>query len=365
MKKDNYNIGDVIVLKAHHQLNIDEKVVIIGDPDAVVPYMTITETVFEKAGENVDTEKIISVKAIWYNHLRGSFESAWFKVFEIRPVIFPENTNSLTNLMSGDLLEIKSSNLEYRKIKSSMNTPELRLRSKTYSSLLTFVPPPLIMIDTVSNKKKDNGQNQFSEKLIRCRYFNGKTLKYTEISLPSEVLRLIPWPDQTLILKIVDAIKNNFFIKDLIEFSYDYRLVKPLRILSQSGHYVLEVYDILTNEERTIPIDSISQNFKSTRGILNSLPQFSDEPSFSITEINHETIQNIFTSSNKKKPFVTIDYKNKLDQLLKRTVRFESIHKRDLSDEYYMEAYCYTRGAIRFFKISKIQRLIQWDIDLV
>ncbi|PBQ34568.1 hypothetical protein CNR22_23245 [Sphingobacteriaceae bacterium] len=374
--------GTVVALKSHfytEKVNSDI-IVYSGEPKIISPLMVIVETTPEKksyhptTGDLIDgkDDKNFQCKCIWFSSKNFHFEEVWISSRLLR-IIKP--VDELVNYKYGDLVELRGSEIELGKKKSSLKFKNNQ-NETSVTAELSFVSPIMQVIGTTKNEIKEplrdlNTQRPkrfISKTLVKCKYYNSASEKMTEVLIPIDALSKIPEFNKDALEPLKDAIERN---KHLIltfpsakEGSPPKKiLVDPKKINYRAGRYYVSAFNLFNAmlEEFAILLTKYE--------ILESW--YSEElPSFKLVSnkvngrlINAENIKHLIDKVGKEK-YYWIIYKDFKDDETKRVISDVELvgeeQGKDLSEEVsltYLKAYCHLRQATRVFKVDGIKAI--------
>lgn len=171
------------------------------------PLMVITE---KRGGRKYNVETGVkepsSYKCIYYSNKKGNYEEYWFQFYELKTIAQTQSCFS-DKIEGGKSLKELKKNLIGQSV--VLSTVALELDKKVLiqqgdensnffqqKSLLDFLPPvsTIIQVSTVEQPKRHDdktGKPIFNkgEVLVKLRWFNSKTLKYSEEEVPLLALK--------------------------------------------------------------------------------------------------------------------------------------------------------------------------------
>ena len=340
-------------------------------------------------------------KCLWYSHKSHQFEEAFFsskilKIIQSDPVfdcdtkeksedeikIIEEEKRKIIEYdkslkQTGALVSLKTIDLEAGKRKSFLHQKgNDKVNNKTINALLSFVPPVMQVIGTVKSESKEplfdlktNSQKRFISKiLVKCKYYNPSSDKFSEVSIPIEALKLIPEIEQEVLEKIQNIISDPKCI-----IPYGNQILQLKKIYNRFGRYFVEAFDYTIYEFKEIEVNNNVNQFVSYSNEILTFKQinFLTNP-LGVIKINNANIE-AFTGldkipvgnereEKKKYLYLRLNYNGyRGDNPTKRTIKdwefVEIVEVTGNEPELYIKAYCYLRNAERHFKVKNIIKL--------
>lgn len=370
-------IGTIVSLKSNPYLSQKdvESLVIVGDGKTISPLLVITE-IFESKKETGVFD--IQYKCIWYCQKSGSFQEERFSSSLLKATTITEHLNQeikTEDFIPGALVRFKTTALELKKRKSSVTNYANSFDSitKTITPQLDFVSPLMQIIPYNERKKKKHVapdvKTTTSIRVVKCKYFNSTTSKFSEYILPIESLELVNPINDKLLEELYNAIENNLCLHLNIE--KEGSIVKPLIINYRTGIYSLEYFDYIKNHTLEISLNSFSGSFVPTKYAISSLPQFIDLNAGGMYKelITIESITKLLSFENK---YWRIKYKDLNDKITERTIHNPQLIQVIEADKgsttkgnsvTYLTAHCLLRNAMRHFTINGLQEIqvLNWN----
>jgi hypothetical protein len=393
-----FQIGTIVTLSSHPyfpDLNKTIQPVLSGEPQVLPPIMVITEMVKdgrnsfeENSGIQITDKSSYQCKCVWFSQKTHQFEEAIISSKILKQI--PHSEEQLEDSIKvGQTVRFITVDHELGKKKSSFKKFGNLTEDKTITALLSFVSPLLEVIGTVRNDNKEpifdkfnQRKRWFTEKLIKCKYYNFFSEKFSEIVLPVETLEIARKPNRDLLMTISKAIEEGKFLKALSPKATDNisttTIIKPERINSRNGKYFVDCYNYLKNRTEEIPIDYEDVIKHDGDGVLinqfeiieelfiNELPSFNEIGQ----KIDFKTINKKNIDSLDEKKYWRIRYKSQNDDITERTIIKEKIFSSDIplnkEDDIeddstkkieYLKAKCLLRDADRYFRIDRIQNI--------
>ena len=398
-------IGSIVSLTTNPLFSDDFPILISGEPLHISPLFVVIETILENetsydsgTGDPITKKGSFQCKCLWFSTKSGQFEtillsSKLLKLIKEKDSKEEDDAKSKNKVPSiGSQVVLVTEYLESKKRKSSqLQKSEHNFKNnKTISPLLSFVSPVLQVIGTAKSESKEplydlkvnNRQKRWiPEILIKCKYFNSHSEKFSEILLPVEAIKIIETikvDKLTSVKKLIDT-QSRVILNANIDSSKKVKAPKSTFTfyrLSEidycSGIYSVKALNYLTNSYQDIIIDNNDNQFEEIRLNETILPKFgmsTDGLGLEITEITKTTLDGILdsTKSSKKESLVVIEYENIKGQLLKRSLTNCEIVPQNLIDKdgkpyqkHYLKADCHLRNDERFFLIDNIKSFIEY-----
>jgi hypothetical protein len=388
-----FAIGSIVTFCTHPFFGESDKdsILISGDPSTLPPLMVIVETnkevksVFdENSGMEIINKGSFQCKVQWYASESSSFEEAWVSSTLLKTINSSSDTekSNKQEYKYGSIVVFKTAQIEVAKKKASLkqNGTLHEDRNKSITGILSFTSPVMQVIGVVQsdNKKvydQKTGQlkKQSAKELIKCKYYNPKGNKLSEVVFAKEALLHIESVPQDVINFLERVIEKGGFLKTVSENNnFKQTIIKPQSIFYKLGSYFLEAKDYLQNKLIEV---LIGPNREDQFGEL--LDDFQQLPIFEtygqelrITPIRKETVSKLSQSV-----FWRIKYRDSNDNITTRTVyQPEYFHTTEIDPDDedniiqidYLKAKCILRNhQERFFRIDRIQRIEVLEIDAI
>lgn len=359
------NIGDVVALKSHPYFRNLTNIKVSGEPLHLSPLMVVTEIFLGKmkAGE----EPVFRCKCLWFSSKMQTFEHAWIKLIDLK-IVSVKREYIVPNLLSpGELVTLRSMDLELSKLKSSLNFNDTRSSipngDTVMSALLSFLSPTLHVIDL----KKHNSKLQIHDKNtgeiirmvpewdVKCFWYNALKNTFSEVVLPIEAFKFVNEMSFKILNQIDTAVEfDQVFIVQLEE---EQILVKPKHLAYRSGYYFLRAFNYITNSNIEINVDSSFSFIIKEDYYVQKAPNFDVRinPKTGVKALRKEIIKCIKFAA-KRKHHIRIKYKNRHDELSVRTLwNYDLIKGGASKTSKYLIGFCGLRLEERTFKIDRIQ----------
>jgi DNA-binding Xre family transcriptional regulator len=375
-EKHNFAIGDIVALSSHPFSGFQHDILIGGEPQLISPLMIIVEILGDSQNlydENVGNQiqvkggSTAQCKCIWYSSKSFQFEEAWVSSKLLKKINYKNNSISnekdeqgkSKHIQVGTLVTLCTAQLELKKLKSSYKSEGGKERS-SINPLLSFVSPIMQIIGTAKNESKEplydsktgNKKKEISELLIKCKWFNPSSEKFSEKLIPIEALTLIPQVDEEKLKEIATFIKKGVPI--VIKFNGKETIFMPAKIIYTHGFYKLSGYDYLSNTVKEFLIDDkLILDKKDENVFINKVPNFVDAKLKNEKYLSQlETvIKDAITENN----YVRIKYKDRNNNVTLRTIK--NFKTEPENEVIYLIGHCILRNAERNFHIDRIQFL--------
>ncbi|KIA88932.1 hypothetical protein OC25_25715 [Pedobacter kyungheensis] len=356
-------IGDLVTLKSHAYLNDLTSVLITGDHSALPPIMIVKE-IRQIKNEAVSSEQNFLIKCIWFSSKSNALQENTFKGIHLRHLETKEKLDQTEVISEGDLVLLKSTELELKKRKSTFSVEESSnaiADKNTQSALLNYLPPILHVISIKEFKVKDTADTDKTfflqpKKKVKCFYYNAHSDRISEIELPSESLSIVEPLEENLLMDLNSYISDKSYV--LCRDEHDKMLVlQPKTISFRSGFYFLRAYEIISgrNIEINISNDIVYKRIESIVAAVSPVAEMSYLAKEKITDDLIEKIK----LAKSEKLYLRLKYKNKNDEISSRTVSNFFFQKKPEEDSVprYLTGYCHLREEERTFNIKRIQFL--------
>ena len=383
------SIGSIVAIHCHPFFKETHKDLIHvgGEATMIPPLMMIAEILQEKgvsyephSGFQVSCAKTYQCKCIWYSLKTHKFEDQWFSSKVLKLVENYSDSTLWVTPKHGDVLVLKTGIIELGKKKTTFNQTSKGGDSfHSISGLLSFSSPTLLAVGTEKYEVKEplidskTGERKrwISQKHIKCRWFNPSSDKFSEDSLPIEILTPALKVGRDKISKLEEAISS----KSLLTFSFELygfkrTLLKPLGINYKGAHYFLEVKDLLLNKTIELLIDDNLNQFGIGKEHLDSLPSFKalDDEKSSYERLDLSKDNFVLLLAKHPDKLLRIKYENLQGVITERTIHKPSVFsiKRTVQTRRgekeveinYVRANCLLRNnEERFFRLDRITRV--------
>lgn len=396
-----FNIGEIVSFNSNSfkQAKEFKSVWIAGDQNYVVPLMVVTEiSIDSKPKFNEDTGKTKPLKnkykCTWFSNKSLKFEEVWFFENELNSFLIENEKKSIKSsdledvISKGSKVIFKTNSLEIMKRKSSLDYNNHSKQRKS-SALLAFSSPVFVVIGFAEVQPKEpvidpitnTVKRIYSNKLVKVKFFNSHSDKYSEFYVPIETLSLIKNNKDKLLDTLITAKENES--KCLISSENEKFLCEVKSIVYISGEYVIDLMNVFTKKEYELYLSEIKSCKILDFSINNQVPSVErDEGSMRFKIVS---IQSYFEKADKESlnllkeedkvmsdSILFLVYKNPQEKITERYViplyltlvdTGEIIVNKDGTKEtkevYYLRAYCLLRQDYRFFRIDRITSLAQ------
>ncbi|WP_437919683.1 hypothetical protein [Sphingobacterium sp. LRF_L2] len=372
-------IGSIVSTKAHPFRQSSSNVVIASYNHFTPPLMVVVEKKYGTkynmtSGEKEDND---SYKCFYYSTLSGTIEENWFKKKELNvisegePSFFEKSKNiSLEKLKTkffGQMAILSTVDLELGKQKTWSDSDSEKEKLKV-NNLLDFLPPLGTIVDfkfsddyQKYNEKEGKISHRKSKIMVKLRWLNNITSKYSEDYFPMVGLRLIKKEE----LELKNYLPSLYYLLDAkIELEGSGRgvvskiPVKLERVVWNHYYYKYSFTNLFT--QTSIESDKVNQQEPSDlSGILN------------IDAYNRDTLTHfsIEKASLVKDKWYEIEYSDKSERYTKRIVKVIELIEELQEDETkkrILQANCLLRnGKIRHFRVSRIKSYRELNEDFV
>lgn len=371
-----FNIGDVVALSTHpYSLNL-LNIIISGDHRKVSPLMVVTDFFLVKISnhETIKTS-VFKYRCMWFSDIENKFKEGLIVEENLKLIKKAELILSKVDIHPNVIVKFRTSSFELGKKKSSHSFTNNLSSSKsiTVTSLLTYLPPLMQVLDVKEFiEKKNSGNNLIFSGLksvhtfdVKCIYFDNKSNKISEVILPIETLDLVEIINERVIEMINHSIENNKYLQikypGIIE-----RVVEPLSITFLEGNYVLNAYDFILNNTIDFEISNENELHICDSPFLNEYPKFNiiENPKAASKEYIIQEFVEAVKKAIPNNSYLRFKYKNKNDEISDRTVKnYEIIIvEEENNKKIYLSGYCLLKKAVRYFRIDRIQNLQELEV---
>lgn len=373
-------LGNIVTTAAHPYFKDLTDIIISGEHQLTPPLMVIAEilknaqTRFdEKTGEQISQAGSANCKCIWFSQKAGQFEEVWLSERFLKHVEVNEDGILGSAIKKGDQVVFKTADLELGKKKSILNYDESSVVQKkeekaNINAYLAFVSPVLDVIQVIDAKEIETKDARFdiktgdkrkltSDWLLKVKWFNPGSEKFSEKILPACVFNLVQHVDELLLRDLSSQIqeaKQLYYEADEIGLT----IITPLSLSYRAGKYYLKAFDYLLNTKREIEIKRGLMLPEAEDPFSKPVPTFSfiheekGEESSIADEIK-EMLENAAVTKN----YTRFEYRGAKGKVGWRTIKdCEVSAKRFGKDDeyYYFQGYCMTKKEIRTFKTSNV-----------
>lgn len=364
-------LGSVVALKPHPYSQNHTQVKIATYNHLTPPLMVVVE---KKKGADFNTDtgdkEKSSYKCLYFATVTGTFEENWFKREQIKviedtdnPLLNESKNKNLVSLkkeLVGKLTTLRTVDLELQKkqVYQDSNGDYQKLKEK---NLLDFLPPVGTIISIIINEN-DGKYNEKTGKrllfknriLVKLRWFNNKTSKFSEQELPlSSLVEICPH-------EVLEFKKDLIYLKaEKLNLEGNSKIkvsnipVKFHDIIFTHYYYQYHFKNVFTGKIISIEQDNIAD----INPCPKDLKDFFEAGFMGLKE----PATNYFTVTNEKKwknEWYEIKYLARTGRYTQRIIRINKLVKLSISskaDERALVANCLLRkGAIRNFRLKGI-----------
>lgn len=374
-------IGSVVSTYAHPFTESNNEILITNYAHFTPPLMIVAEKKYGAkynsiTGEEEDND---SYKCFYYSTLSGNIEENWFRRKEIKLINKGDNSffiknkdTSVENLKKNFFAEmavLSSIDLELDKQKIWCDSEGDSTKLKV-NNLLDFLPP----LGTIIDFKVNEDYQRYSEKdrkishrkskvMVKLRWLNNKTAKYSEEYFPMVALKLIK--KETLELKEYE-VSLYYETQKKIELADSKLLVAktPLKfhdVIWKHYFYIYRFKDLFTGKLHDFKfntLDDITQIDKVNPNNLKSI--------FNGTDLQYKQVLGFFKEemkTNFEGKWFEIEYSDRNERYSKRIIYIDELiaekaegDKPSGKDRLLIKANCLLRnGAVRHFNVSRIK----------
>lgn len=374
-------IGSIISTYAHPFTEFNTGVLITNYAHFTPPLMVVAEKKYGAkynviTGEEEDND---SYKCIYYSTLNGEITENWFKRKEIKLVNKGDNSflkahkdKSLAQLKKdffGEMAVLSNVDLELGKQKMWSDSERDFTKLKV-NNLLDFLPP----LGTIVDFKANEDYQKYSEKdrkishrkskvMVKLRWLNNITAKYSEEYFPMVALKLIR--KEALELKKY-GVSLYYETQNKIELEDSKLFVAktPLKfhdVIWKHYFYIYRFKDLFTGKLHDFKFNQLQDITQVERVNPNTL-----ESIFNGTDFQYKQVLGFFKvekRTNFEGKWFEIEYSDKNERYSKRIIYIDELisekaegDKPSDKDRLLIKANCLLRnGAIRHFNISRIK----------
>lgn len=407
---NNFQIGTIVASKSHPFYQASQEILIAGEPINLSPLMVIievskeTRNLFdENTGESISTKGKGHCKCIWYSLKDNAFAEAWFP-FDSLKLIDTNEEDLILNEIDLDIAAytdpkeyikelnkklkskrvlFRTTDIETKKIKETASYQVDGSMAQKLSSLLSFVCPPLEIIqvkipegksiNTKFDSKSGERRHFVSSIQVKCRFYLGLSNKWSEHFLPIESVILLEETDQILISNLSEVIESNKYIKfaansfsDVLRREGEPEIImKPTRISYLNGRYTLKGEDIIHSQEISLSIDNeifskIEELDVKEVFAEDSFPNFKFKKGQKAPGWEHifSEFSEFIEGQSLNNAYIHISYRNNQDKIVNRTLRdYFVVAGIDERAKNYLHGFCCSKQEERSFRYDKIQNV--------
>lgn len=204
--KAEIRLGSIVATAAHPFFKEDAKLTVpkITAWNGFTPplMVVIEERKSRKFNETTGEKEGHAYKCIYFSNKKENYEEYWFKKRELKLIESVENNGTVEKTLSvlkkewiGRSVILKTVDLELRKKQLYQDGSENILGFKQ-RSMVDFLPPlsTVIQVARVEQHKKHDEKTgdlifKKGDVLVKLRWFNGKSLKYSEQEIPLQAIK--------------------------------------------------------------------------------------------------------------------------------------------------------------------------------
>ena len=371
-------IGTIVANLAHPYSADNTSVLITTYAHFTPPLMIVIEKNYGAVKYNQNTgdpEDNDSYRCIYYLSISGGFESQWFKRRELKKIsggsldLFNSAKDKGIDKLKKDLLGkmaiLTNVDLELDK-KKIWSDNEGGISKEKVNNLLDYLPPLGSIIDVKFNEdhQKFNEKNgkiihRKSKVLVKLRWLNNITSKYSEDYIPLAALKII---DRQLELHNYSK-KLTYLYSDPINLEESGITVSKVPLVLESiiwkhYYYIYRFQNLFTKQLQDVHYDE-ALDIADLRHII-------DNSSFLNNSVNKFTKT---LDEKLKDRWFEIQYSDRNDRFTQRFIRIIEVFKdvkEDGSEKHFIKAHCLLRsGKIRHFRIERIKGYKEVHEDFV
>lgn len=379
-----WGIGAIVALKSHFysQDNDTENVYLTGEPLLNSPLMIVVEVLQETKGQSGVSKRKESdqvpnyrYKCMWYSSKQHQFLEVWISPDFLKLIVPYDQTTDISDQYSqpGITVEFRTAQIELGKKKSTLQKSLKEEEGYKITAHLSFVSPILQVIDVKENTstsskidtKKNHGAKLASNYLIKCRYYNPVSDKHSEVFIPIEALSLVI-NDDAKISRIKEAIQERKFLK-----MDNGGILRPHKLHFRSGRFYLQAFDYIKSKDVSPNVNDIPPFSLADNYFTDQLPLFrQDNTRILVSRIDKKGMEELLKKIGTQR-YLHIRYEDFKEIVTQRTVSDaellidENPPEDDVETDraVYLKAYCHLRGAVRFFRLDRIQEIKVLDCE--
>jgi hypothetical protein len=390
-----FRIGEIVTLKSNHLSQIEhyEHIWLAGDQNFTTPLMVVTEitinvsqNIDENTGRDKSSIRKYRYKCFYFSNKQLKFEENWFYQEELLENQY--NVKQAASIKPGQRVVFKTNSIEVGKRKSFIEQENKKKNHKS-SSLLSFSSPVFIVVGYNAIVKKEpeidlitgEVKHEYSNKNVKVKFFNSLQDKFSEYTVPIEVLSSAEISNQTILDTIIDGKKHGYVFNFGLKESNLICTIDTVQFVSDD--YILNYTDFFTKDEESLKlseIESADQLFPAKEISGASYPKVSNKKgTLHFDFIGVPDILNTLSTTSKKtnrntntalgSSILHLKYQNEVNKYTERYVIplyvAEVEVPSDLKDakkgakmkRQYLKAFCLLRNADRFFRADRISSL--------
>lgn len=342
------------------------------------PLMIVIEKNYGVAKYNPitgDKEDNDSYRCLYYLSIGGGFESQWFKRRELKKIsggsldLFNSAKDKVIDKLKKELLGkmaiLTNVDLELDKKKIWADN-EGGISKEKVNNLLDYLPPLASIIDVKLNEdhQKYNEKSgkiihRKSKILVKLRWLNNITSKYSEDYIPLVALKII---DEQLELRKYSK-KSTYLYSDAINLEESAITVSKVPLVLESiiwkhYFYIYRFQNVFTKQLQDVHYDE-ALDIADLRHVINN-GSFLNDSVNKFTKTPDEQL---------KDKWFEIQYSDRNERFTQRFIRIVEIFKdvkEDGSERSFIKANCLLRnGKIRHFRIERIKGYKEVHDDFV
>ncbi|MDH7460857.1 WYL domain-containing protein [Chitinophagaceae bacterium 26-R-25] len=363
-----FQVGDTVSFKAHPYFHNNLNVTITGESQQIPPLMVIAEIFRKRSSIEIDWDDMnveCSCKCFWYSSKLNKFQSGWLKA-DFLKLILAADAGETKPIEKNTIVSLKPIHHELAKKKSTLSYNEVSSTSNSIvNSHLAFLPPimQVISVNQFQPKKTEQiSKNQDLKQRVnplfeaKCIWYNNAADKFSEVTLPSNILCLI----DEISSDILQAIANAIGTKEYYNLKDD--LIQPKTIAYRSGLYFLKAFSLKKNSLIEIRIDN-TINLTKINPFVKKAPSF-DSGAIMIYEQIKKEMNDLIEIAAKESSYLRLQYKNRNDQVTVRTIKDYQLHEFEEGEKKIaiVTGYCFLRHENRTFRLDRIQNLQELNL---
>jgi hypothetical protein len=385
-----FKIGSIVTLKSHYSAGSVDTMYrnpILGDIGSTPPLMIVVERLFEKQDNQsnemnseehvaIHDKEVVKVKCTWFNSITYSFEEAWFNSRQLILINFIEKENTeeqiqapkldvqnnekatldsqpISFLTIGQTVVFKTNKYENLKKKATLRSAGASA-GLHFESVHKFCAPEFTVIgsqayiskEPLVSLKTGKEVRAVPARLIKIKFFNPISNKYSEHLLPIECLELT---NDGLISEFKDG--GYYLIKYFDEFLFG----KVSSIVRQHGVPTL-ILEISNGQYRTLFIPFLQKFIDEKQFVEIEFNEDKRMPKWNEDEYIGVDLKKLPSYKNQ---YCLIEYVNRKKVISKRLIKIQTVHAQAYEREekfkitdVLVNSYCYLRKSERTFSFN-------------
>lgn len=365
-----FKIGDIVTLHSHPFFEKFTDAIISGDGLSIPPLMVVSEVINsykdefdEKTANQISFKGVGNFKCIYYSNKTQKYEEEWISGKQLKLIKSLKSEQRDVKALQNRQALFSTIDLEESKRKSTFSSEQSDTATRNttkVNSLLSYVSPVMIVSEVKKNDKLNtydiktgNSKHQYPEVLVKCKWFNSISDKYSEQYLPLESIMLLVEVSEEYLDKC------NMFIKkgEYLTNSEENELIQIKQLIYKSGRYYTKYVDKITYKIHQVANFDLSKYKPIGKPYIDTFPN-----NIAFATDYKKALISFIKKSIREKYMLRIKYVDINSEMTTRVVSSYSFIKNEKGEYSHLHGFCNLRGSERTFNLDRIQSITQLKI---